>query len=297
MPRKIAICIGQNTYDPASGVTPLRGCINDALLVGAMLRHAGFDIVRQVHDAGATQKGILDRLAAEIARLREGDCFVFWNSSHGYQMRDRSGDELLDGLDEAICSYDTDPRDPLTDDKFGRILARAHPKAKVFFASDSCHSGSLTRDAVVKLRKNSKATYRAPRLWMPPEDVFFRTGRNELSLEDYVKGVSAPESVPATVRRFGRFSQAEADLGHVFLSGCKSDQVSWDASFNGRAHGAMTFNFAVAVLKAWKAGKTITYREAHKEAIKGLKKGGYKQDPQLEGPDKLKDQPVFFYKP
>jgi uncharacterized caspase-like protein len=61
---KIALCVGQNKYDPSTGVTPLRGCVNDTLLIGEMLRRAGFE-VRQVHDQAATQRGILDRLSTE----------------------------------------------------------------------------------------------------------------------------------------------------------------------------------------------------------------------------------------
>lgn len=62
MPKKIAVCIGQNNYDPSTGVSPLRGCVNDALLIGEMLRFAGFNIVRQVHNEAATQEGILEKL-------------------------------------------------------------------------------------------------------------------------------------------------------------------------------------------------------------------------------------------
>src|SRR5215208_8514301 len=137
-----------------------------------MLRRAGFE-VRQVHDQAATQRGILDRLSIEIAKLREGDYFVFWNSSHGYQLQDREGDELYDYLDEAICTYDTDPRDPLTDDKVARILYRADPAATVFLASDSCHHGSLSRGMLEKVMENGWQQ----RLWMPPDDIRFRSER------------------------------------------------------------------------------------------------------------------------
>ena len=51
--KKIALCIGLNTYGPQTTVTPLRGCVNDALLIGQMLRQAGFE-VRQVHNEAAT---------------------------------------------------------------------------------------------------------------------------------------------------------------------------------------------------------------------------------------------------
>ena len=177
MSQKIAVCVGQNEYHPHSGVGSLRGCVNDALLIGEMLRYAGFEIIRQIHNQSAIQQGILDRIKSEVARLRKGDYFVFWNSSHGYQIQDRNGDELVDGFDEAITTYDTDPRDPLTDDKFAQVLSRAHPEAFVFFASDSCHSGSLTREMIAKEHHNGRTV----KVWIPPDDILFRTGKNHIA--------------------------------------------------------------------------------------------------------------------
>jgi len=51
------------------------------------------------------------------------------------------------------------------------------------------------------------------------------------------------------------------------------------------------------VLRAWRDGKAITYREAHEAALTGLDQGEFEQEPQLEGPDRFKDAPVFGYKP
>jgi hypothetical protein len=150
MSRKVGICVGQNNYSPASGVTPLGGCVNDALLIGEMLRTAGFE-VRQIHDQAATQRGILDALETEVATLRKDDYLAFWNSSHGFQVQDQSGGDEFDYKDEAICCYDNNYRDALRDDKFARILNRAHPEATIFFGSDSCHSGTVTKALVREL--------------------------------------------------------------------------------------------------------------------------------------------------
>lgn len=300
--KKVAICVGQNEYRNPS-ISSLRGCVNDALLIGEMLKAAGFQ-VRQVHNEAATQRGILDRLSTEIAKLRDGDRFVFWNSSHGYQVNDREGDELLDHRDEAICSYDTDPRDPLTDDKLGRIVYRANPGAHVFFGSDSCFSGTLTRAGLQEAKKGD----RKPRLWIPPNDVRFRSGESLVDLDAFAAGGNSvvddvPDrrlgSDPASLRRFGTLSRPaeEKDMNHVLLSGCRSNQTSADASFPEGFYGAMTYNFAKAVLAAWKSGKSITYLEAHERALKGLEEDGFDQVPQLEGPDRLKDEPVFGHNP
>ena len=310
MPSKVALCVGQNEYQ-RSDIPPLRGCVNDALLIGEMLRTAGFE-VRQVHNEGATQRGILDRLSIEIAKLREGDYFVFWNSSHGYQVNDREHDELYDYRDEAICSYDTDPRDPLTDDKFGRILYRADPGAHVFFGSDSCHSGTLTRAGLEEAKGNDQR----PRLWIPPDDVRFRSGTSLIDLDAFLEEEnSVIDTIPnenlepeqenklkpeqEEIRRFGSLGRnvQEKDMGHILLSGCLPEQTSADAKFPQGFYGAMTYNFAKAVLRAWKNGKAITYQEAHEDSLEGLQKDGFDQKPQLEGPDRLKDELVFGHKP
>jgi metacaspase-1 len=306
---KIALCVGLNQYDPSiPGMRPLRGCINDAVLLGEMLRVAGFE-VRQVHDQAATQQGISDRLSVEIAKLREGDYFVFSNSSHGTQVRDRTGDELLDFTDEAICTYDHDDRDAFTDDKLGRIISRADPDATCVIISDSCHSGTLTRELTRNLVAAEEKRPLTPqedgsvaRLRIPPPDLVFRTGEPLINLDEYVEGMGNRQEKPAEreVRRFGKLSRRtpEEEIRHLLLAGCKPEQVSWDADFSsvGRAHGAMTYNFTTAVLNAWKDGKAITYREAHEAACKGVRER-FDQDPQLEGPDRLKDEPVFGYVP
>jgi hypothetical protein len=301
MARKVALCVGQNEYAAHTGITPLRGCVNDAMLIGEMLRFAGFD-VRQIHDKGATQQGVLGRFETEVARLREGDYFVFWNSSHGYQVKDRSGDELHDGLDEAVCTYDTDVRDPLTDDKIARIFARANPRTTIFLGSDSCHSGTLTRDFAEGLRQNGNDPkhYQAPRLWVPTEDVRFRQGLVDFDMWKLIDDEPAQketlEPSPDELRTFGRLGHPPPEVRHLLLSGCKPEQVSWDAHYNGQNHGAMSFNFAKAVLRAWKSGKAITYAEAHQQTVDGVHER-FQQDPQLEGPRTLADEPVFGFVP
>lgn len=300
MTRKVALCVGINDYAPATKIPSLRGCVNDALLVGEMLRHAGFE-VRQVHNQAATQAGILARLERDVARLRAGDYFVFWNSSHGYQLVDRSGDELHDGLDEAVCTYDTDVRAPLSDDKLASVFSRANRKATVFLGSDSCHSGTLTRSSADALRRNSPdKDYRAPRLWLPPEDIRFRTGQIDFDMwslvEDQPASKDRLEPSESKPRHFGRLGHPPPEVPNLLLAACRSDQVCWDAYLGTQFHGAMTFNFAKVVLSAWKMGKAISYREAHRAMAEAVR-AEFDQDPQLEGTADFADEPVFGFVP
>ncbi len=299
MPKKIAFCVGINEYAPGSGVSRLDGCVNDALLIGEMLKYAGFNMVRQAHNSTATQDGILRRLDHEISKLKAGDHFVFWNSSHGYQVRDRDGDELLDNLDEAVCVYDTNPRNPLTDDKLAKALGKAPDGAKIFFGSDSCHSGSVCENGPVGIIGSEKGGVSKPKSWTPPEDIRFRRGEPLINLNDYVKGMrpSAKPSKELALRRFGMFTEKPASIKYLFLAACRSDQLSWDSRFPQGYHGALTYNFAMAVMKSWGLGKAITYREAFNKAVNGLQRQQFHQTPQLDGPDNFKDSPVFGFVP
>jgi hypothetical protein len=312
--RKIALCVGINRY-LFPEIPPLGGCVNDAVLIGELLRIAGFE-VRQLHDEAATQQGILERLSVETAKLRPGDYFVYWGSCHGTQVQDRSGDELLDFKDEAICTYDHDDRDAMTDDKIGQIISRADPDATIVFCSDSCHSGTVAREVTQKRLNADEAGplvregleqgdgVRA-RMWVPPPDIVFRTGEPLINLDAYVQGMGARQEEPreSEVRRFGQLRRgiSEQEMRHLLLSGCTPDQLSWDAPFQiapqgSRQHGAMTYNFATAVLGAWSKGQAISYKEAYEATHKGVRER-FNQDPQLEGPDTLKEEYVFDHQP
>ncbi|WP_028066396.1 caspase family protein [Solirubrobacter soli] len=268
MPEKTAVCIGLNHYAPESDVPPLRGCVDDALLIGELLVRAGFS-VQQLHDSAATYSAILETIGEHVERLRAGDELVVWNASHGFQVPDLDGDEDADVLDEAICTYDNDVGRPLSDDRLAAVLARARSGTRVFVGSDSCHSGTLAREA--------PPLHAIPRLWDPPQAT---------------RGAVAPRG---HVARFGGVAGSPAE--HLLLAGCEAGQVSWDAKFTEGYHGAMTYHFARAVLAAWDAGQAITYAAAHQMATAGIHATGLVQNPQLEGMPTLKAAPVFGYVP
>jgi hypothetical protein len=129
--------------------------------------------------------------------------------------------------------------------------------------------------------------YRTPRLWLPPDDVRARAGQPAFDLWSYFDRNERPQYVAVEdqpLRSFGRLGHPPPEVPHVLLTGCKAEQVSWDAQFGTVFHGAMTYHFSKAVLSAWKQGKAISYREAHARASEAIKPN-FHQDPQLEGPD------------
>jgi secreted trypsin-like serine protease len=106
-------------------------------------------------DARATRANILKAFNDWLIRdSAPGARVFFYVSSHGAQVPDLNGDEE-DGLDETIAPYDTRIevehekkvlRNQIIDDEIDELLKRI-PDRVVTVVVDSCHSGTITRDA------------------------------------------------------------------------------------------------------------------------------------------------------
>ena len=81
----------------------------------------------------------------------------------------------------------------------------------------------------------------------------------------------------------------ESSMNHMLLSGCNALEYSYDAFFNGRSNGAMTF-FAIQLIRS-DPGRT--WADLHKALRKLLPSTQYPQCPQLEGSEANKSRPIF----
>ena len=73
-----------------------------------------------------------------------GDSLVFTYSGHGTWVPDSDSDEP-DGRDEALCPYDIMSGHYLLDDDLAELFALKQSGVRLYFVSDSCHSGTVTR--------------------------------------------------------------------------------------------------------------------------------------------------------
>lgn len=100
----------------------------------------------------ATSAAVIDAMSAAAGRLAEGDTFWVTYSGHGGQVRDTNGDEAerdhgefgetADTTDETWCLYDRQ----LIDDELWALWARFPAGGRILVLSDSCHSGTVTRE-------------------------------------------------------------------------------------------------------------------------------------------------------
>ena len=190
-----AVLIGVNEYERAD-VPPLRGCVNDVLLVRQLLRD-WFGVensrIRLAVNARATKQGILARLAETLRAADPGDLVVFYFSGHGSQIRDRNGDELADGLDEILVPYDMDwdAGRYIVDDEFDEVVASA-PSDVLLEAFFDCCFGGAAPDEFARAERMPAA---GPplRFAPPPVDIYARAAGEELELSPITGGLRLNE--------------------------------------------------------------------------------------------------------
>lgn len=264
-----ALCVGINQFSNLPMASWLDGCVNDANDMAAMLRKRGFAprSVTVLTDDQATKANVMAALT-KLVETAKGDHIVFGFSSHGTQVPDTDGDDgrpETDGADEAFACYDMaqkgdqwDPDTVIIDDEL-QVLFGKLPKGVVLGAYlDTCHSGD-------GLRAEDLLAGRRPRFVPPPTLKGLRV------IEDAATKSTTTELVKA-IPAGGR---------PVLYAGCRSDQTSADATFDGRSSGAFTYFF----LKALAANHTGTRAEIHKALTKGLVDASFSQRPALEGPE------------
>jgi len=261
---KRSLHIGINDYPGTD--SDLVGCVNDAQdWRGALALH-GFDDQTEMLNAVATKKTILIFMKDIIAKTQAGDITVITYSGHGTWVPDKDGDEA-DGRDEALCPWDFAKGEVLTDDELYAVFSECNPAARLIFISDSCHSGSVARAAVT----------------MPgvkPDGWSFQKTR-------FLSPVIAlPDAMHPVARRVARRPiRGKLKDSALLLAGCRDHEYSYDAWFNERPNGALTYT-ALQALKDLPAD--ATYTDWYKAIRKHLPHAQYPQTPQLFGSDEQK---------
>jgi hypothetical protein len=262
---KKAICVGINDYPYGEG-NDLRGCVNDANDWATLLKtRFGFTDVKLLLDAQATKANILASLSNLVTTAQAGDVLVFTNASHGTYIPEKGGDEPT--YDEAICPYDVEDGQLIVDDELRELFVKLPAGVSLTVISDSCHSGSVTREAV-------ETSDQRRNRFLPPA----------------VRGAEA--LTPTELHRASKKKEKhpESKMKEILLSGCQSNQTSADAFIDGNFHGAMTYH-AIKVIA--EANYQITYEELHKRLLPMLADEGYDQVPQLEGSAGNKKKQIF----
>lgn len=247
MPRALSLHIGLNSVDPAaydgwSG--PLVACEADARSMASLCDKAGFD-AHTLMTEDATREAVRNAILDVAKSIGDGDIFVVSYSGHGGQLPDLYGDEV-DALDETWCLFDGQ----FLDDELYRLWAEFPVGARIVVFSDSCHSGTVIKNALLAGRLDSLCSTGllsrspgSPRV-MPPQITLRAYEAHRQAYDELLKAPPPPEPT-CTV---------------VLISGCQDNQLSMDGPFNGAFTGAL--------LSTWAGGAFTGSYEALTKAVR-----------------------------
>ncbi|MGB5987381.1 MAG: caspase family protein, partial [Desulfobacterales bacterium] len=106
------------------------------------------------------------------------------------------------------------------DDELLAIWAKFAAGVRILVISDSCHSGTVTRELLSDPQQYTDLTPR-----FAPSDVMFRTYEQNRAFYDRIAvKTEEVEPIQATVR---------------LISGCQDNQYSYDGTFNGQFTGKL----------------------------------------------------------
>ena len=246
--------IGLNAVDPAhygGWAGELAACEFDAEDMAAIARAQGMKpavlLTRK-----ATRANVLAAVRSAARALRAGDFFMLTYSGHGGQVPDGNRDEA-DSQDETWCLFDAQ----LIDDELYYELSRFAEGVRILVLSDSCHSGTVTRDLppTVAIVPTGQPPQR-PKLM--PRSVALRTYRDHQAFYDGLQRevgkamgngpIVDPDTALANVAMTGRLAGVVTKFrpAVILISGCQDNQTSMDGEQNGA--------FTEQLLAVWNNG-------------------------------------------
>lgn len=244
--------IGLNFVDPAGydgWNGQLAACEKDADDMLAIAKSQGYEAL-QLKREKATSAAVLKALADAAKTVKAGEHFFLTYSGHGGQVPDTNGDEP-DHYDETWCLFDR----MLLDDELYAMWSRFPAGARIFVLSDSCHSGSVTRDALRPRATEMRGEMRPKWLPLAKSEAIYK---NRQAMFDSLQQLAGPAE------------KARLGASILLISGCRDDQVSYDGPVNGA--------FTTQVLKVWNNGAFQgTHRQFQEQVSTGL---GGQQSPQ-----------------
>lgn len=266
--KALSLHIGLNAVDPKayegwSG--PLAACEFDANDMAAIAKAQGMAVTKLLTKAG-TRKAVLNGIRKAAAALGKGDLFFLSYSGHGGQVPDTSGDEKEgDKKDETWCLYDGQ----LIDDELYFELSKFAAGVRILVLSDSCHSGTVTRE-------RAPATPPGMRSKLMPPELALRVYEAHRTFYDELQAgvakaagrssIADPDAVLATLAvQGGRIQSISRQLraAVILLSGCQDNQTSLDGDHNGAFTGRLR--------QVWNGGKFKgNYPQFHAQVKAGM---------------------------
>ncbi len=206
-------------------------------------RSQGF-VTQSLLTKAATATGVLAVVEKAAKELVEDDFFFLTYSGHGGQINDANKDEP-DGLEETWVLYDRE----LLDDELYAAWSLFRPDVRIFVVSDSCHSGTITKEMFLnpttflsRLEARVRATA-GPNLrpkFLPPE-VQSKVYKERASLYDDIR------------KKAPRRERVNVECSVILISACQDNQIAMEGNKNEL--------FTETLLRVWKKYTIMGHRE------------------------------------
>jgi hypothetical protein len=237
MAKGLSVHIGLNSVDPKhynGWDGRLQACEYDAEDMKKVAEASGFDATILLSEKATAQR-VSDAIKGAADELESGDILFLTYSGHGGQVPDTNGDEKGEATDETWVLFDRQ----LVDDELYALWGAFPRGARIFVLSDSCHSGSVTRDLfdalvpqIAELGMVDTAKPRTKELPKAVQDATYKAHE-----EDYRQIQSSHESG----------ENVDVGASVILISGCQDNQLSLDGDRNGL--------FTQTLLGVWEEGK------------------------------------------
>lgn len=236
MAKGISIHVGLNSVDPDhydGWDGQLVACEFDAQDMERIAADKGFQATT-ILTRHATADAVSDAIRGAAKELGHGDMLFLTYSGHGGQIPDLHGEED-DAQDETWVLYDRE----LIDDELFRLWDGFEDGVRILVLSDSCHSGSVTRDAMYSEVLLPEAANRGyiegqPKTKNLPADKERSVYEKHKELYDEIQ------------RAAGSVDDIQVGASVILISGCQDEQLSADGEKNGL--------FTQTLLEVWHDG-------------------------------------------
>ncbi len=268
-----ALLVGIDNYHPASGITPLNGCVNDIDAVEEYLqKRVAADGKWEVKplilkNQDATRSEIINGFQEWLCQANSDDVALFYYAGHGSHEATPSEFWHIeqDRQHETIVCYDSRTENvlDLADKELGYLISKvAQKNPHLMVIMDCCHSATGTRDPETIVRQASINA--KPRTL---ESFIFAQDKTAL---DQLLNNQKTEDVEWLKAR------------HIALSACRADQLAGE--LKDKKRGLFSY-FLLETLQ--KTNGNLTYQDLLRSVnalVSGRSQKG--QSPQVEAIDK-----------
>jgi hypothetical protein len=252
MTKAISIHIGLNKVDPQAyngWDGSLAGCVNDALAMQKIADSLGYVSILLLNEE-ATADRIISEIGQAAWNLEENGILLITYSGHGGQIPDANGDEA-DGKDETWVLYDRQ----LIDDELYNLWNQFSTGARLVVLSDSCHSGTVTKNKEYLVLTQSDALARHYRSRTGPPR--FRNIPPEVGAHNYQQNQALYNALQFAS---GSRTRSITNACVLLISGCQDNQLSNDGDTNGLFTGTL--------LNIWRnGGFSGSYKTFHQAIV------------------------------